>query len=502
MGNSKSQILQRTNNMQTRLEAAQKVHFLRLAQKTFLEWHSKAVEALQSPSFYVPAYSGYPQMHISERTGMPWFNTTPYSAIDKAPKKYSSLFPHGGGLLTSLLTTTSKVVTEEESETFNKLITWVSKNKELMSYYEPPSDDLTALYIIKSDLGSSIAYAIESCLLKEGIKAAKSEDFVRYFRPYAQAILQKKTHFSFIVPILGIRFPIEHFRINETTFLMKMSPTLQKSRSQIRDYTGNTDDGTVHLATHALVSRRWQIPNDKVVFTRFMLQHPIEAAVSTIEAFFCALRIVNPIPTGFAQILYYLDRAVMHRFADLTPLHGSVIKRYPSGLSSLRYSSSSAPEFTRRELGDLKSLFEKMSSIKHNSLQLALRRLNNCFVRDDDDDALLDSTIGLEVLLGDKGVDAISYKMRMRAAALSKVSGGRFTAGDMRKKVKIVYDARSKLVHGQTSANTAKIIRLATPLSKETIMAREVLRSLARTLIENPQYLNVKKLDDELMLGI
>jgi hypothetical protein len=45
--------------------------------------------------------------------------------------------------------------------------------------------------------------------------------------------------------------------------------------------------------------------------------------------------------------------------------------------------------------------------------------------RDDAVDAILDATIGLEVLLGDQENQALSYKLRLRAGALARLSGTR-----------------------------------------------------------------------------
>ena len=83
-------------------------------------------------------------------------------------------------------------------------------------------------------------------------------------------------------------------------------------------------------------------------------------------------------------------------------------------------------------------------------MRLAVNRLNGCLMRTDTADAILDGTIGLELLLGDDQNQSLSYKLRMRAAALAllrKEPG--HSAAEIASKVKRLYEARSAIVHGR-----------------------------------------------------
>ena len=64
-----------------------------------------------------------------------------------------------------------------------------------------------------------------------------------------------------------------------------------------------------------------------------------------------------------------------------------------------------------------------IASSESEAIRLAINRLNGCLTRTDPADAILDATIGLELLLGDDQNQSLSYKLRLRAAALAILHG-------------------------------------------------------------------------------
>jgi hypothetical protein len=74
-------------------------------------------------------------------------------------------------------------------------------------------------------------------------------------------------------------------------------------------------------------------------------------------------------------------------------------------------------------LEDVRRLYNLILGRREERVAIALKRLNSCMTRDDAVDAILDTTIGLEVLLGDQENQALSYKLRLRAGALARLSG-------------------------------------------------------------------------------
>lgn len=90
-----------------------------------------------------------------------------------------------------------------------------------------------------------------------------------------------------------------------------------------------------------------------------------------------------------------------------------------------------------------------MNDSNSEAVRLATRRLNSCLTRNDPSDSVLDGTIGLELLLGDDQNQSLSYKLRLRAAALTWLNGSSIPAAEIADKVKQVYAARSAIVHGK-----------------------------------------------------
>ena len=87
--------------------------------------------------------------------------------------------------------------------------------------------------------------------------------------------------------------------------------------------------------------------------------------------------------------------------------------------------------------------------------KLAIRRLSMAMVRDAPDDQLIDACIGLEALLGQRGSE-LSYRIALRASALlANNQDGAWIPQVVFRMARRVYDRRSELVHGSTSAKNA-----------------------------------------------
>ena len=129
-------------------------------------------------------------------------------------------------------------------------------------------------------------------------------------------------------------------------------------------------------------------------------------------------------------------------------------------------------------------------------------RLNTCMSRDDAVDAVLDATIALEVLLGDKENMAIAYKIRMRAGALAAFRGDRLST-EVAAAVNKIYATRSKIVHGLTTSKSKKRV---VPEEDRYVIERDaavdILRYIIEILLENPRFLEPGKIDQELLLGV
>jgi hypothetical protein len=133
-------------------------------------------------------------------------------------------------------------------------------------------------------------------------------------------------------------------------------------------------------------------------------------------------------------------------------------------------------------------------------VRLALKRLNGCLTRTDAADAILDGTIGLELLLGDDQNQSLSYKLRLRAAALAILHADR-SAKEVASKVKRLYEARSAIVHGRRRKRSKKASEPAdTSHFRDRLIASDLLRFVLDVLVTHPEYQDPSKIDEGILL--
>lgn len=320
-------------------------------------------------------------------------------------------------------------------------------------------------------------------------------------RPLLAAFTAQAYPVRLVVPIALTSFEFDHFSINASTYVARIPKGLQLARSRSKGFHSGATDGVLQAATHALVSTNWSIEPDNINELESGLTNPGRGVLETIDLFFASLRAATGAVTGYAQVLMVPERWAISYYADLPQVFGSSIRRYPNAFDAL-YFKDVAPTITADDMANIKRIYNLIVPMESERIAIALKRLNACMTRDDATDAILDATIGLEVLLG-KGAEAISYKIRMRAAALASLRPDR-EPEEVLKQVKAIYDFRSKVVHGDASGKR-KGKKLDqdddTRFLEQRQVATDMLRFIVDVLVEHPRYLDPEKIDDELLLG-
>jgi hypothetical protein len=117
-------------------------------------------------------------------------------------------------------------------------------------------------------------------------------------------------------------------------------------------------------------------------------------------------------------------------------------------------------------------------------------------------DAILDGTIGLELVLGDDRNQSLSYKLRLRAAALAVLRADpAYPAAEVASKVKRLYEARSAIVHGRRKKRSKKASEPTDRSNaEERLVASDLLRFVLNVLLTNPEYQDPAKIDEGLLL--
>jgi hypothetical protein len=290
----------------------------------------------------------------------------------------------------------------------------------------------------------------------------------------------------------------------------RMSEPLQLARAILAHGSHEVNDYLVQQATHSLVLRDYVLPNQ---LGGFLSYGPEVFPLDTIDAFFAALRIVGSGETGYGQLLIAPEGWAHRTTASLPPLEGTTIRRYPPDLRPVSpFYEGEVSTLPDSDFEGLRGLFLGISAILNASpkggerLRLAIKRLNSCYLRENEEDAILDATIGLEILLSDRDTQEVTHKLALRLAGLSSLVPkykGR-AAAIFRSVKSSIYAYRSAVVHGDmTRASKKREMKTDTgdpiPAVK---MAVEYLGMAVQAIASNPEFLEPNRIDEKFLLNL
>ncbi len=316
--------------------------------------------------------------------------------------------------------------------------------------------------------------------------------------PIFRGFFNERLDVTTVIPIALVKFDFARIRLAQDAYIFRMSEDLQKKRWSVKAYGANGHDGVVSAATHAFAITGWSWLNQPWFQMVQNLGAYTPALRDKVEELFAALRLVTGVSTGYAQELR-LARGWTHLHTDQPPeVHAAGARRYPEEFDNFAWLRDDIPTISGDHMREIALVLGKMRSIENDRLVLALRRMNGALIRGEVADAILDATIALEILLSDGDSQSISYKLQMRAAALANLDT-KGTGQAIRDDIKEIYDARSRIVHGGVRSrhkgaktNTDQEMR---DLSVTT------LRKIIRVVLNNPKYLDPKKIDADLLIS-
>jgi hypothetical protein len=324
---------------------------------------------------------------------------------------------------------------------------------------------------------------------------------VTIIRPLLFGTIVPSLDLRLVVPIAMTNFEVDHFSLTETTYIARIPKRLQLARARMSTLGSGAVRMVVGAATHAFVSKGWSLEVDKIDEVRRSLSQSSANVLDAVDSFFGALRVVTGVDTGYAQLLWVPRGWALDYFCDLTPVYGTTLRRYPSEYDNYRWTGFGA-SVSAEHLNEVRRVYRAVVSSQSEAIRLALNRLNGCLTRTDAVDAILDGTIGLEVLLGDDQTQSLSYKLRLRAAALALLHADpAYPAAEVASKVKQLYEARSAIVHGRRKKRSKKASEPEdTRNAKERLIASDLLRFVLNVLLTNPEYQDPAKIDEGLLL--
>jgi hypothetical protein len=303
-------------------------------------------------------------------------------------------------------------------------------------------------------------------------------------------------YFDIGVPILFLRFDFDVLVIDENILIRRIPDEHHKARFGIRGFGPPISDSVISSATHELVFKNHFIKRGKRLFDNtlsFESAYPIE----DFESFFNAIKLVCNHSSGFAQILVHPHNWADLYHVDLPVLHGLSTRRYPAYFDDYYWNQDSFPLITSEEAERVGHLFIKLLTNTHNKIAIAGRRFRSSYLRDNENDSIIDIIIALEILLSDSEKGEITHKLALRVAKLISVHNSHYDALQVFDAVKKIYAFRSALVHGSSVSKTKREIKLhetAMPISTISL-ANDFLREIIKIAVEHPNFLTAKEVD-------
>jgi len=410
-----------------------------------------AISKAKDSGKHIGSYYDYPNLSFN-KNGLPSLTST----IGSGPTEYRGCFSSYSG---------KPLVNENELRSFDDLVKFVRSHEELCKRFtidiNPNATKELNIEFDKVYILSEVKDCIERYIHQFDEFNYAKEKAIAAVTPSISYVFDKNLHIDISVPILFLNFPFDNYQLAERIFVEKISEYEHKARYKVKSYNTSANQHVINSATHALVLKGWTVPNSERMWNFDILSKARAYPIDMINQFFGALRISSTIDTGYSQVYAVAKGWGAHCTANLPYLQGVTVRAYPSWFEDYYWNTEDVPDVTDKEIEHTKVMFNLLSSAKENSINLALKRLNRCLIRDDEEDAVLDATIALEALLSD-GNQEMTHKLAMRVGALSQLDDKLpKTPVQAFEDVKSIYGYRSAIVHGSKNLDKKRIIKIA-----------------------------------------
>jgi uncharacterized protein YutE (UPF0331/DUF86 family) len=452
-----------------------------------------AVNEVVAAKKHIGKYYDFPKLTYREN-GLPNLSSSPLGG----PTEYINSFRSWGR---------ERLINEDELESFGQLVTFVREHSKLHERFitdnwgdhEKSRDIELDAIIVKTKIEESIERYIHT---NNSFEYNESQA-ISAIKPILSHVFDEELAIDIVVPLLFVDCEVENYEISERVYVQRLTDEYHLSRYNLGSYSVSAHKSVISSATHALIFEGWIVSNQKRIIDSSVLSTIEAYPLDLIGKFFGALRISTDIATGYGQVFSVARGWSADCKANLPYVLGTTVRSYPSWFENFYWNTEHVPKLSREEIENIGRIYEKLINAKENSIGLAIKRLNRCLVRDSEEDSVLDATIALEALLSDEGNQEMTHKLAMRVGAISKLSNG-FEKSPQQAfdDIKRIYSYRSAIVHGSSSLDKKRTIKIAENKNVLThSLAVEYLRMLLKVLLDNPCYRDPKRIDSDLLLG-
>lgn len=458
--------------------------FYNLLKEFFIELQT-LVNKSSSENKFIFSHHEFPKFDDPFPNGMPSISTF---YID-GPKDYSSLFkPHDEEHFYNYTKTPS----------FQKLALFLSSHVETFKkhiFFQSFKNDIDFIEHGYGFIEYNIFRVFDSYMHQIHSNSFDEKIFKETIRPFFNKIFSETLKLNVAVPILMIHFDKEIIPINENVQIRKMTEKELLSSYKVGPYSDTYEVFAVSCATHILELMNYSLPNVPM-FSWFALDHKEAYPLEEINKWFVAFRIITKLETGYGQVLSY-PVGWGCRAGNLMEVHGDKILNFNYKIITNSMWNKPLPTVNSEQLKSVSLLYNFLIKTSNNSMNIAVRRLNLSYLRESDEDAIIDLVIAIEALVCNNDHGEITHKVSTRTALiLSTLPDCQYTTIEVYSIVKKLYDFRSKVVHGSAKIDNSKLIKIKANITKDPIsVATELLQNLILAISKKPEFLETAKID-------
>ena len=329
----------------------------------------------------------------------------------------------------------------------------------------------------------------------EALNAHSRAELQAIYLELETGILAKELVVDIVVPVALVRFDgIDNLQISENVRLERLDEPTQCARAASALSPSRVSAYLVAAATHAIVVEGIHIGNPNSLEREIRLwQDGLD--LSRIEAACQSIEILSGVHIGYAQVCLR-PRGWANRWKhDLPPLvRLQELARFDPSFENAGWNGRGAT-VDADKLSRLPTVFENLESGSPR-LRLAARRLFQSHLREDEEDIVIDTCIGIEALLG-QGRDELTHRMGLRAAIALKRSSLDANPRVTYEILKKTYEHRSRIVHGAIRKTTK--IALFNERLEASDVALYLLRALLLSALEQSPAWTPEDLDEKIL---
>jgi hypothetical protein len=249
---------------------------------------------------------------------------------------------------------------------------------------------------------------IDRYIHAHGMTKLDPELFLPMYMEWENGIFGTEHSVQLLVPFLLTKFEFESAPLANGVTIERMNEGIQLSRMMMLEHRYEAHPLVASAASHALVLDNYSIQVQNHQDAWHIASDPTGFPLEIIDLAFAAIRTVSGLDTGYAQLLVRPIGWARRWTANLPSLHGSNARRYPSQFDDAGWLQP-APTIDSKTTVAIGQLLEKLLPHREGPLGAACRRLNDCFLREREDDALVDALIAIETLLSDNELGEITH---------------------------------------------------------------------------------------------